>query len=1028
MKPIRLLLLILSLCPLALYAQTAEVGGAVQDPSGATIPKASVEFRNQQTGIRLQANTNKEGHYHVSGISPGAYDATVQAQGFKTLTRTNVIFNVGDKTQIDFRMQLGSESQTVNVDGGGLQINTTDASVSTVVDQKFVENIPLNGRSFQDLISMTPGVVTQSPQTSSGIGGRGDFSVNGQRTESNYYIVDGVSANSGTGNPTGVAQLATGGTLPSSTVLGTTQSLLSIDAMQEFRLEGSTYSAEYGRSPGGQISLLSRSGTATLHGSVYDFLRNNAFDANDWFNDHYGRASAALRQNDFGGTLGGPIPLVGSATRPAFFFFSYEGLRLAVPQPASIQYVPDTSIRLNAAPSLRPILDAFPQPTQGGIDYGNLAQFISAYSVPGRIDSTGLRLDKTISSQLTAFFRIAISPSSTQNRVLSSLQDITGSAESYTAGITANITHAITDELRFGYTHNESALRSHLDGFGGAQPLGLRSAMGLLSPDAASASLYLTFTGSGSSTLQETTASNSGNQWNLVDTVSVGHGNHQWKFGFDYRNIASPLNPASPSITSSVTSVPSLVNNSSTVQVYKYVNSTPAFQELAMYAMDEWKASKRLSLSLGLRWELNPPPDNASGESPYTLTGSPADPKSLILAPRGTPLWHTTHYNFAPRLGAAWQARNAPGWETVVRTGGGVFFDTDNVSAAGGFGGLGFNSYATYAGASLPISPAQQSFEVSVNPPYTSAFLYAFPSHLQLPYTLQWNASMEQALGKSQSLTVSYVGSNGRRLLQEQTIYVAATNPLFGYVYYFPTDVTSNYQALQVKAQRSVRAGVNALVSYTWSHSIDYGSNSTALPLSRGNSDFDVRNNLESGLSWELPSPHGHGWRQSSLSHIALDGRLMTRTGFPVTLQGNTLINPATGYYTTNLNIVPGQQTYLYGSGYPGGRVINRAAFVLPTGTNPGNASRNFVRGFGATQVNFAFRKDFPLFDKVSLQFRAEAFNVLNHPIFGLVDARLADATFGQATKTLAQSLGTVNSLYQQGGPRSMQFALKLKF
>jgi hypothetical protein len=528
--------------------------------------------------------------------------------------------------------------------------------------------------------------------------------------------------------------------------------------------------------------------------------------------------------------------------------------------------------------------------------------------------------------------------------------------------------------------------------------------------------------------LQETAASNSGNQWNLVDTVSASRGNHQWKFGFDYRHIASPLSPASPSITSQVTSLPALVNNSSTVQIQKYVQSTPAFHELAMYAMDEWKATRCVSLSLGLRWELNPPPTNASGLSPYTLTGSPKDPKSLALAPRGTSLWQTSHYNFAPRIGAAWQAHNTAGSETVVRAGGGVFFDTDNVSAAGGFGGLGFNSYATYAGASLPISPAQQAFQVSVTPPYTSAYVYAFPNHLQLPYTLQWNVSVEQALGNSQSLTVSYVASNGRRLLQQQTLNVAAINPLFGYVYYFPTGVTSNYQALQVKAQRSVRAGVNVLLSYTWSHSLDYGSNSAALPVARGNSDFDVRNNLQSGLSWELPSPHGHGWKHSSLSHIAVDGRLMTRTAFPVTLQGNTLINPATGYYTTNLNIVRGQPTYLYNGDYPGGRVINRAAFVLPSGSDPGNAPRNFVRGFGATQLNFALRKDFPLFDKVSLQFRAEAFNVLNHPVFGLVDARLANATFGQATKTLAQSLGTVNSLYQQGGPRSMQFALKLKF
>ncbi len=180
--------------------------------------------------------------------------------------------------------------------------------MSTVIDRKFVENIPLNGRSFQDLISMTPGVVTQNPQNSlQVVGTGGDFSVNGQRTESNYYTVDGVTGNIGAGNGGGVGEAATGGVLGGSTAVGTTQTLLSVDALQEFRVQSSTYSAEFGRSPGGQFSLLTRSGTDIFHGSAFDYLRNDFFDANDWFNDYYGKPTPALRQNDFGGTLGGPL-------------------------------------------------------------------------------------------------------------------------------------------------------------------------------------------------------------------------------------------------------------------------------------------------------------------------------------------------------------------------------------------------------------------------------------------------------------------------------------------------------------------------------------------------------------------------------------------------------------------------------------------------------------------------------------------------------------------------------------------------
>jgi hypothetical protein len=525
------------------------------------------------------------------------------------------------------------------------------------------------------------------------------------------------------------------------------------------------------------------------------------------------------------------------------------------------------------------------------------------------------------------------------------------------------------------------------------------------------------------------TSANSGNQWNAVDTLSFNNGRHFYKLGGDYRRIVAPLTPPSPYIFAQVTSLTSLMNNSSgSLQVKKSLEATPVFGELALFAQDEWKVTPRLSLSLGLRWELNPPPTNSAGGDAYTLLGNTGTPSQLTLAPQGTALWRTTYYNFAPRLGGAWQASTMPGWETVVRMGAGVFFDTDNVVAASGFSGLGFSSYNTYNGSPLPITSAQQTFPISVAPPYTTASVYAFPTHLQLPYTLQWNLSLEQALGKSQSFTLSYVGSNGRRLLQSQTLYLKSVNPNFGYVYYYPTGVTSNYQALQAKVQRAVATGLNALASYSWSHSIDFGSNSSSLPLTRGNSDFDVRSNLQAGLSWDLPIFHGANIKEIVASGWGLDGRFMTRAAFPITLQGNTLTNPGTGTYSSNVNLVPGQPIYLYDPGYPGGRSLNRAAFSLPSGTNPGNAPRNFVRGFGATQLNLAARKEFHLFETASVQFRAEAFNVLNHPIFGYVDPGLSNATFGQATKTLSQSLGTMNALYQQGGPRSMQFALKLKF
>jgi hypothetical protein len=326
----------------------------------------------------------------------------------------------------------------------------------------------------------------------------------------------------------------------------------------------------------------------------------------------------------------------------------------------------------------------------------------------------------------------------------------------------------------------------------------------------------------------------------------------------------------------------------------------------------------------------------------------------------------------------------------------------------------------------------------SATPPYTNKTIYAFPTRLQAPYTLEWNVSLQQALGVAQSLTVSYVGSNGRRLLGEQELSLSSLNPNFGSVIIFPSNLTANYQGLQVQFQRSVSKGLQTLASYTWSHSLDYGSTYETLPASRGNSDFDVRHNLSAGVTWTLPE---RVKASSLLTELAarwgLDARLLARTSFPVTLSGNLLTDPSNGnQYYSGLNLVPGEPIYLYGpkcpnlanSQCPGGHVVNKAAFQAVTSGAPGNAPRNFVRGFGATQVNLAVRREFTLHANARLQFRAESFNLLNHPNFGYVDPFLTDATFGQATMMLNQSLGTLAAQYQQGGPRSMQFALRLLF
>jgi Carboxypeptidase regulatory-like domain len=1031
------LFLALFLCPLFGLAQStsATISGGVTDPSGNFVLDANVQIVNDATGVIYSARTNNSGMYLVPILPPGHYHVQASKPGFKTIIKADVVLNVQSALALNFTLPIGATSESVTVDAASLPINTTDASVSTVINRNFVENIPLNGRSFQDLIQLTPGVVTQSPQSNTNIGVNGDFSVNGQRTESNYYTVDGVAANINAGNGTGTPQSANAGTISASTVLGTTQSLVSVDALQEFRVQSSTYSAEYGRSPGGQFSFLTRSGTNVLHGSAYDYLRNNYFDANDWFNDYYGKPISALRQNDFGGTIGGPvwIPHLYNGRDATFFFISYEGLRLTQPQPATIQYVPDTFMRQEAAKALQPVFNAFPM--QNGFDYGsasnpNLAEFIDAYSLPSSVDSTGVRLDHTFSQKLTVFFRYAETPSSTKTRFLSSITDVQNNAETYTLGATSAFTANFSNELRAGYADTWASSIGSLDSFGGATPIDLPTALGIGSYQGTQSQIDVNIPSIGSSNLDLTNGSNHNKQWNIVDTATFSLRSHQLKLGIDYRHLSSSLIQGSPYVYAYYASNQHALNNvTDYLGITKWKSAVPLFNETAAFVNDAWRISPALTLSMGIRWEVDPPPTEATGDDAYTLTGSLSNPSSLQLAPQGTRLWATTWFNFAPRIGLAWIVNPSSGRETVFRAGGGVFFDTDDQLATQGYTGIGFRATNTPSESPIPVTSSQLTFTPSPTAPYTSATLYAFPPHLQRPYTLQWNASLEQSLGPANALTVTYVAANGRRLIQLVQSSFSKLNPNFGLVDYIQTGVTSNYQSLQLQFQRSVAHGLHALASYTWSHSIDFGSTGSAFPASRGPSDFDVRNNLQAGMAWDLPSRRGDRFAKYVINGWGVDSRLLVRSSFPITILGNLLTDPnsATQYYS-GVNLVPGQPLYIYKSIYPGKRIINRAAFTLPSGMSEGNLPRNQLRGFDATQLNLAIRRDFRIADRATLQFRAETFNLLNHPDFGQIDTAITDATFGQAIKSLNQSLGTMSAQYQQGGARSMQFTLRASF
>src|ERR1700688_4537894 len=388
------LLVIALLSAAPLIAQNAELSGLITDPSSLAVPHAKVSVQSADTAATRTVSSNQQGEYSVPALLPGPYNITIEANGFKTIHQNGIVVEVDQRARLDFALTIGSNTETITVQGSAPLLNASDASVSTLIGNRFVENLPLNGRSFSSLIDLTPGVVlTPANQYD-----QGQFSVNGQRPDANYFLVDGVSANLGNAGNGTVLRQSGAGQLPATSAFGGTSNLVSLDALEEFRIQTSTFAPEYGRTPGAQISVVTKSGTNTFHGAAFEYFRNDKLDANDWFANRNGLARPALRQNDFGGVLGGPV-----RRDKLFFFSSYEGLRARQPHVAET-YVPSLATRQNAPAVVQPLLNAFPVPNGPNLANGTAA-FSASYSNPSTLNSSGIRIDYLPSTRATVFGR-----------------------------------------------------------------------------------------------------------------------------------------------------------------------------------------------------------------------------------------------------------------------------------------------------------------------------------------------------------------------------------------------------------------------------------------------------------------------------------------------------------------------------------------------------------------------------------------------------------------------------------------------
>jgi carboxypeptidase family protein/TonB-dependent receptor-like protein len=1044
-------------CGIALaQVTTGTISGTVKDSTGAVLPGAQIVLLNEDTGISRTVRADAAGRYSASSLSLGKYRVTATLEGFQTVVRTGLVLTVGQEAVVDLSLSVGAVSQTVEVAGEASMVETTNAAVSGLVNQEQMRDLPLNGRSFADLALLSPGILmnrTSGSDPSTGFGQR--LSVNGSRADANLYLIDGSVVNDTAGNTASVAGLSLG-----------------VEGIREFRVFTHNFSAEYGRNSGSVVSVVTRAGTNQFHGSAYEFVRNNIFDARDFFNPG---DLPPFRRNQFGGALGGPM-----RKDRIFFFANYEGLRQRQGTP-SVSYVPDANARQGLVPDptthqlvavkldprIKPYLDLYPLPN--GQNFGDgTAQYVVDFSAPLTEDYALERMDVRLSDKDSFFWRYIFDPSNRirPRPVPTFVQPDLSTNHFVGLGETHIFSGTALNDLRFSF--NRTDLRSETSAVNPIDP-SLSYVPGLPIGD-------IRFTASNSgvggnaSVLSELGNARNApdsftqNLFQISDTFSLVRGGHTWKFGADLER--SQFNSVYGSNFMGVWQFGSLTDllaaNPNRLDG-AIIGGTSTRERgyrrflFGWFVQDDFRVTPRLTLNLGIRHEFFTDPTEVNGRT--------ANLRNITDAAATVgPAFQAAKLNFAPRVGLAWDPTG--NGKNSVRAGIGLYYNQVDSRTWGRLSASESKFFSAYQIRNPTTFPRVPTI-IALSAQSEATVQWQLPT----PTVIHYGLDLQRQLSSTINLRLGYIGSYGYnetrsvepdiripQILPNGTKFYSATapfvNPNFATIEMLRADVNDNYNAFQAALQKTLGAGLVFQASYTFSKALSVSDGSASRQVDNGGaydtmdwldpnrdygrSAYDQRHTFVFNGQYQMPWDHRlkSGVEKALFGGWAVNGIFQYGSGLPlnVNLPFNNS-NNGDAFAPDRPDLAPGATnnpthgvTAGCGGIIPAGqelatpdRWFDPCAFGLPAPGTYGNVGRNTLQGPNLNMVNFTLVKNTALWENKRLEFRAEFFNILNHPSFGLpqlqvfTSARLHSGNEGVVTSTTSQG-------------RQIQFGMKLIF